>query len=68
MKQKQKIVLNLLDDEMIIQRLNKPMRKVTDIEVLAKEQHYQPIDKEALFKQMDDLGIKEPLKVLLAMI
>ncbi len=68
MKQKQKIVLNLSDDEIIIQQLNKPMRKVTDIEVLAKAQHYQSIDKIALFKQMDELGIEESLEVLLAII
>jgi len=55
-------------DDLIIRRLSKPMRKKTDIEQLAKEQNFKPIDKDKLFKQMDELNIKEPLEELLAMI
>ncbi len=68
MKKKQKIVVDFVDDEIIIQRLVKPMRKITDIEVLIEEQSYQPIDKVKFFKEMDELVIKESLEELLAMI
>jgi len=56
------------EDDLILQKLNKPMRKKLDIEVLKKEQNYKPINKEAFFKKMDDLNIEEPIEELLAMI
>lgn len=56
------------DNDDVIKRLNKPMRKRIDIEELKEEQGYKPINKEEFFKKIDALDIEEPLEELLRMI
>jgi len=55
-------------DSEILKRLEKPMRKKTDIEEIKQEQNFKPINKEAFFKKIEQLNIEEPLEKLIEMI
>jgi len=68
LKKVEETLNEISEDDLILQRLSKPMRKKTNLEEILKEQNYQPINKDKLFKQMDELNIQEPLEELLAMI
>ncbi len=56
------------DDEDLLRKLAKPMRKKLDIEELKREQNWKPVNKEAFFKKIDELDIQESLEELLEMI
>lgn len=51
----------------LISKLAKPMRKKIDIEELKREQNFQPIDKEKLFKDFASLEIEESIEELIEM-
>lgn len=51
----------------LITKLAKPMRKKIDLEALKKEQNYQPIDKQKLFKDFAALEIEESVEELFEM-
>jgi len=55
-------------DSEILKRLEKPMRKKTDIEEIKQEQNFKPINKEAFFKKIEELNIEDPLEKLIEMI
>lgn len=56
------------DDEDVLRKLAKPMRKELDIEELKREQNWQPVNKEEFFKKIKELDVQEPLETLLEMI
>lgn len=60
--------MNSSSNDALLAALAKPIRKKLDLEELKKEQNYSPMDKEVLFKKMDELGIEEPIEELIAMI
>ena len=68
LKQLDVIVEQLSDNNYILERLAKPMRKKLSIEQLKKEQNFKPINKKAFFKKLDALEIEEPIEDLIAMI
>jgi len=55
------------EQEDLISKLAKPMRKKIDIEELKREQNFQPIDKEKLFKDFAALEIEESVEELIEM-
>lgn len=61
--------LNAMEsDEDILKRLSTPMRKVTDIAELKKEQNWKPINKDDFFGLVKELDIQEPIEELIEMI
>lgn len=56
------------DDEDVLRKLAKPMRKKLDIEELKREQNYKGPNKERLEQLIKELAIEEPLEDLLKMI
>ncbi len=50
-----------------LQSLVKPMRKKLDIEVLKREQNYQPVDKKVLHQKIEELDLRESAEQLSAM-
>jgi len=56
------------DDEDVLRKLAKPMRKKLDIEELKWEQNWQPVDKEKFFLKIKELDVQESLEELLEMI
>ena len=50
-----------------LQSLAKPMRKKLDIEVLKKEQNYQPVDKKIFHQKIEELNLRESAEQLPAM-
>ena len=55
------------DDEDVLRKLAKPMRKKLDIEELKREQNWQPVDKERFFLKIKELDVQESLEELLEM-
>jgi hypothetical protein len=51
-----------------LSQMIKPMKETLDIEEMKREQGYKPIDSEVFFRQLDALGIEEPLEDLLKML
>ena len=68
MKQLEATIKEMWPDSEILKRLEKPMRKKTDIEEIKQEQNFKPINKEAFFKKIEQLNIEEPLEKLIEMI
>ncbi|MFK7950010.1 MAG: hypothetical protein AB8G11_20640 [Saprospiraceae bacterium] len=68
LKQLDVIVEQLSDNNYILERLAKPMRKKLSIEQLKKEQNFKPINKKAFFQKLEALKIEEPIEDLIAMI
>jgi len=68
LKQLEATIKEMWPDSEILKRLEKPMRKKTDIEEIKQEQNFKPINKEAFFKKIEQLNIEEPLEKLIEMI
>lgn len=51
-----------------LKRLNRPMRKILNLEQIKQEQNWSPSPPKEIFKLMDKMDIEEPLTDLLKMI